>query len=309
MRRLVAETRLDASRFILPVFVADDLAEEKPLESLPGHFHWPAERVGVVAKEAESLGIGGLLIFGVTGRKDEAGSRAFAADGPAQRALIEARTAAPGMVLFADTCVCGFTDHGHCGVVENGAIVNDASVDLIAKVALSQAAAGADFVSPSDMMDGRVGAIRSAMDAGGFHDTGIMAYSAKYASAMYGPFREIASSKPSFGDRQTYQIPITDRRQGLAGIERDLAEGADMVLVKPALEYLDVIHEARRMVRAPIGAYNVSGEYAMVKAAAQRGWLDERRAAVEILTSIVRAGADFVVTYHALEAARWLQEQ
>lgn len=308
IRRLVSETRLSPDRFVLPVFVAEGLAEEQPLPSLPGHFRWPAERVGAIAKEAEALGIPGILVFGVTSRKDERGSRAFAADGPAQRAILSARVAAPSLAVFADTCLCGYTSHGHCGVVEDGDVVNDASVEVLARVAVAQAEAGADFVSPSDMMDGRVGAIRRALDSSGCSDCGIMSYSAKFASSMYGPFRDVAGCTPSFGDRRGYQIDPPDRRQGLASLRRDLAEGADIVMVKPALAYLDVISAARTATDAPLSAYNVSGEFAMVKAAAGRGWIDERKAALEILTAIVRAGADFVITYHALEAARWLEE-
>lgn len=308
MRRLVSETRIDPSRFILPIFVADDLDQERPLTSMPGHHHWPAARVGVIAKEAESLGIPAILIFGVTSVKDPMGSRAWAPDGPAQRAIAEAKSSAPDLVVFADTCLCGYTDHGHCGIVQGQQVHNDRTVETLAKVAVSQARAGADFVAPSDMMDGRVKAIRSALDADGYQSRGIMSYSAKFASAMYGPFREVADCAPSFGDRRGYQIDPSAGRQGLASMERDLAEGADIVMVKPALPYLDVIAEARRRFDSPICAYNVSGEYAMVKAAAEKGWIDERAAALEILTSIIRAGADMVITYHALDAARWLAE-
>jgi len=303
----VAEARLDPSRFVLPVFISDDLKQEAPLPALPGHFHWPAEGVGTIAKEAESLGIPGLLLFGVTDHKDAQGRRAAAADGPVQRALAVARNAAPGLVIFADTCLCGYTSEGHCGIVAGGEVSNDLTLDALAGVAVSQAAAGADFVAPSDMMDGRVGAIRSALDAAGHESTGIMSYSAKFASAMYGRFREVAGCSPSFGDRKGYQIDPADRKQALACIERDLAEGADIVMVKPALGYLDVISEAARRFDVPISAYNVSGEYSMVKAGAEAGWLDEKAATLENLTSIVRAGADFVITYHALDAARWLQ--
>ena len=306
LRRLVSETRLSPDRFVLPLFVADGLAEEEPLASLPGHCRWPAERVGVVAKEAEALGIPGVLIFGIPAVKDERGSAAHAADGPTQRAIREIKSAAPGLVVFADTCLCEYTSHGHCGIVEDGEVLNDATVEVLAATAVSQAEAGADFVAPSDMMDGRVGAIRRALDSAGLSGTGVMAYSAKFASAMYGPFREVADCAPSFGDRRSYQIDPPDGRQGLASIERDLAEGADIVMVKPALAYLDLLHAARQRFDAPLAAYNVSGEYAMVKAAAERGWMDEQRAALEILTAIVRAGADFVMTYHALEAAAWV---
>lgn len=306
IRRLISETRLTPDRFVLPIFVSEDIREEEPLSSLPGHFHWPPSRVGVIAKEAEALGLPGLLIFGVTSKKDEKASRAFAEDGPAQRGIAEAKSATPDLVVFADTCLCGYTSHGHCGIVEDEEVLNDASVEVLAQTAVSQAEAGADFVSPSDMMDGRVGAIRRALDETGHQSRGIMAYSAKFASAMYGPFRDAADCAPQFGDRRGYQIDPADRRQGLASIERDIAEGADIVMVKPALPYLDLIAEARARFDTPLSAYNVSGEYAMVKAAADKGWLDEKQAALEILTSITRAGADFILTYHALEAAQWL---
>jgi porphobilinogen synthase len=308
IRRLVADARLTPDRLVLPLFVVDGIREEEPLPALPGHFHWPAARVGTIAKEAASLGIPGVLVFGVTEHKDERGNRAAAPNGPAQQAIAEIRAAAPELVVFADTCLCGYTSHGHCGIVEDGEVRNDESVEILAGVAVSQAEAGADFVAPSDMMDGRVGAIRRALDGSGHQTCGVLSYAAKFASAMYGPFRDVAGSAPSFGDRRGYQIDPPAARQGLASIERDLAEGADIVMVKPALPYLDVVQEARRRYDVPISAYNVSGEYAMVKAAAERGWMDERRASLEILTSIVRAGADFVVTYHAVDAARWLGE-
>lgn len=309
MRTLLAQTRLDPSRFILPVFVSDSATEPCALPSLPGHFHWPAGQVGALATEAQSLGIPGVLVFGVTDSKDAAGSRSAAADGPAQRAIAEIKSSAPEMVVFADTCLCAYTSSGHCGIVENGQVLNDPSCEAIARAAVAQAEAGAHFVAPSDMMDGRVAAIRAALDESGFADTGIMSYSAKFASSMYGPFRDVAGSAPGFGDRKSYQIDHRSHRQALASIERDLAEGADIVLVKPALVNLDLLAEARARFDVPISAYNVSGEYAMVKAAADRGWMDERTAALEILGSVVRAGADFVITYHALEAARWLNER
>ena len=309
IRRLVAETRLDPSRLVLPIFVSDEAEQETPLESMPGHFHWPSSRVGLLAKQAESLGIPGVLVFGVTEDKDSGASQAFAADGPAQRAIQQIKSSVPGMVVFADTCLCGYTDSGHCGIVEHDEVLNDASVEVIARTAVSQAEAGADFVAPSDMMDGRVGAIRRALDQSGFSDTGIMSYAAKFASSMYGPFRKVASSTPAFGDRKGYQIDPNSHRQALASIERDLEEGADIVMVKPALVNLDLIKTARERFDVPLSAYNVSGEYAMVKAAADKDWMDERRAATEILGAMVRAGADFVVTYHALDAARWLNER
>jgi porphobilinogen synthase len=306
IRRLVTETHVTPHRFVLPLFVADGLREEQPIASMPGVYRWPAETVGALAKEAAAAGIPGVLVFGVTSDKDDRGSRAHAADGPAQRAIAEIKAAAPDVVVFADTCLCGYTSHGHCGIVSGGRILNDPTVEVLAEAALSQARAGADFVSPSDMMDGRVAAMRGALDASGYGDTGIMSYGAKFASAMYGPFREAADCAPTFGDRRSYQIDPPDARQGLAAMARDIDEGADIVMVKPALPYLDVVAAARQRFDVPVSAYNVSGEFAMVKAAAERGWVDERRAALEVLTSILRAGADFVITYHALDAARWL---
>jgi porphobilinogen synthase len=306
IRRLVAETHLTPHRLVLPLFVADGLRDSEPIASMPGVSRWPAESVGAVAKEAAAAGIPGVLVFGVTTDKDEQATRAAAADGPAQRAIAEIKAAAPELVVFADTCLCGYTSHGHCGVVWDGRILNDETVEILAATAVSQAQAGADFVSPSDMMDGRVGAIRQALDSSGFGETGIMAYGAKFASAMYGPFREAADCTPTFGDRRSYQIDPPDARQGMASMQRDIDEGADIVMVKPALAYLDLIASARQRFDVPISAYNVSGEYAMIKAAAERGWLDERRATLEVLTSILRAGADFVISYHSLDAARWV---
>lgn len=308
IRRLVAETRLDPSHLVLPVFVAEDLEHKSALPSMPGHFHWPAARAGMLAKQAEALGIPAVLVFGVTDVKDDRGSRAAAADGPAQQAIGQIKASAPGLTVFADTCLCGYTDTGHCGIVENERVLNDASVYALAEIAVSQARAGADFVCPSDMMDGRVAAIRRALDESGHSGAGIMSYSAKFASCMYGPFRDVAGSSPSFGDRRGYQIEPNNHRQALASVERDLQEGADIVMVKPALVNLDLLRTIRQRFDAPLSAYNVSGEYAMVKAAAERGWLDERQAAMEILGAMVRAGADFVITYHALDAAGWMAE-
>lgn len=268
---------------------------------------WPAQDAGIIAKEAESVGIPGVLIFGVTSKKDDGGTQAHAADGAAQIAIREIKSTSPDLVVFSDVCLCGYTSHGHCGVVSNGEVDNDATVEILAEIALSHASCGADFVSPSDMMDGRVAAIRTALDDGSFTDTGIMAYSAKFASAFYGPFREAADCAPSFGDRRSYQIDPADGRQAMAAIRRDVNEGTDIVMVKPALAYLDVIKAARSELDIPISAYNVSGEFAMVKAAAEKGLIDEKNVTLETLTSITRAGADFIITYHALEAARWLQ--
>ncbi|MHB8513634.1 MAG: porphobilinogen synthase [Actinomycetota bacterium] len=307
IRDLVAETRLDASKLVLPIFVHDDITEREALSSLPGHYRWPSAEVGEIAKEAEAVGIQAVLIFGVPSSKSL--DRAYASDGPTQRAIQAIRSASPSLAIFADTCLCSFTETGHCGIVRDGAIDNDESIEMIARVAVSQAKAGADFVSPSDMMDGRVGAIRSALDAEGLPTAGILSYAAKYASAFYGPFRDVAESTPMFGDRRGYQLDPRSSEQGLRSIERDIDEGADMVLVKPALSYLDVIARASERFDVPIGAYNVSGEFAMIKAAAERGWLDEQAATTEALTAIFRAGARFVITYHALDIARLMHER
>ncbi|HVF12429.1 MAG TPA: porphobilinogen synthase [Actinomycetota bacterium] len=307
VRRLLSETRLDPSRFVLPIFVTNEADDRSPIHALPGHMQWPARDAGIIAKEAESVGIPGVLIFGVTSKKDDGGTEAHSSDGAAQIAIREIKSTSPDLVVFSDVCLCGYTSHGHCGVVSDGDVDNDATVEILAEIALSHASCGADFVSPSDMMDGRVAAIRTALDTGSFADTGIMAYSAKFASAFYGPFREAADCAPSFGDRRSYQIDPADGRQAMAAIRRDVAEGADIVMVKPALAYLDVIKAARSELDIPISAYNVSGEFAMVKAAAEKGLIDEKNVTLETLTSITRAGADFIITYHALEAARWLQ--
>jgi porphobilinogen synthase len=308
IRALTSEVRLDPQRFVLPIFASDAVADEEPFAALPGHALWAPERTGVIAKEAARVGIPAVLVFGVPATKDARASRAYAADGPTQRAIGAIKAAAPDLAVFADTCLCSFTDTGHCGVVEGGEVANDATVDLLTRTASAQAEAGADVVAPSDMMDGRIAAIRQALDAGGHQAVSVLSYAAKFASAMYGPFRDIADCAPTFGDRRSYQIDPAAPRQGIASIRRDVAEGADMVMVKPALAYLDVIAQARATTDVPVAAYNVSGEYAMIKAASAQGSLDERAATLEVLTAIVRAGADFVITYHALEAARWLAD-
>lgn len=307
IRSLLAETRLTPDRLCLPLFVDESIEAEEPIGSLPGQNRWPVTRVGAVVKEAVRSGISAMLLFGLPSSKDTTGSRAFADDGPTQRAITEAKASSPDLTVFADTCLCSFTDSGHCGILRNGLVDNDSSIEVLAQVAVSQARAGADFVSPSDMMDGRVGAIRHALDQAGLQRAGIMAYSAKFASAMYGPFRDAADCAPKSGDRRSYQIDPAAGRQAMRSIERDLREGADIVMVKPALAYLDVIRAARERFDAPISAYNVSGEYAMVKAAAERGWLDEEAVTREVLTSILRAGADFIITYHALDVAHMLE--
>ena len=290
----------------MPLFVCPGEGVEHPLEGLPGIAQRSVDRLCDEAEELHRLGIGAVLLFGIPESKDEAASGAYEDDGIVQRALRALRTRVPELVLLTDVCLCEYTSHGHCGVVQNGEILNDVSLELLVKTAVSHADAGADAVAPSDMMDGRVGAIRGALDAEGHEGVPIVAYSAKYASAFYGPFREAAGSAPSFGDRRSYQMDPPNVREALRECELDLAEGADVIMVKPALPYLDVVVAARARFDVPIAAYNVSGEYGMVKAAAARGWLDERQAAIECLTAIKRAGADIVISYWAKELAQWL---
>jgi porphobilinogen synthase len=258
-------------------------------------------------REVEQLGIPGIILIGIPDTKDALGSEAYAADGVVQRAIEAIRHAQLDLLVMTDVCLCEYTDHGHCGIVENGEVKNDPTLELLARESLSHARAGADIIAPSDMMDGRVGAIRKALDGAGFQDVAIMSYAAKYCSGFYGPFREAAESAPQFGDRRGYQMDPANAREALREVELDLAEGADMVMVKPALAYLDIIQRVRETFSVPVGAYNVSGEYAMVKAAAANGWIEEKRIAMEILTGIHRAGASIVLTYHAKDAARWLK--
>jgi porphobilinogen synthase len=303
LRSLVRETRIDPADFVYPLFVGP---ASRPNDELPALGRFSVEDLSREAEELLGLGLSAVILFGIPEAKDDEGTGAYAADGIVQRALRSLRERYPDLVLVTDVCLCEYTSHGHCGVIENGEVANDASVELIARTAVSHVEAGADVVAPSDMMDGRVAAIRSGLDEAGFADTPIVSYAAKYASAFYGPFREAAESAPSFGDRRGYQLDPANVREALRECELDVAEGADALIVKPALPNLDVIRAARERFDLPIGAYNVSGEYAMVKAAAARGWLDERQAAIESLTAIGRAGADFVVTYWAKELAAWL---
>jgi porphobilinogen synthase len=306
LRALVRETRLDLADLVYPLFVCPGEGVEAPLEGLPGIARRSVDVLAEEAARLHPLGIGAVLLFGIPEEKDEAGSGAYDEDGIVQRALRAVRERTPELVLVTDVCLCEYTSHGHCGLVQDGEVLNDVSLELLARTAVSHAEAGADAVAPSDMMDGRVGAIRAALDAEGFERAPIVAYSAKYASAFYGPFREAADSAPAFGDRRSYQMDPPNVREALRECALDLDEGADAIMVKPALPYLDVIAAARERFDAPLFAYNVSGEYAMVKAAAARGWLDERQAALETLTAIKRAGADVIVTYWAKEAAAWL---
>ncbi|HKH29832.1 MAG TPA: porphobilinogen synthase [Gaiellaceae bacterium] len=303
LRSLVRETRLSLDDFVMPYFVAP---EAQPNEALPGMARYAIDGLVREIDASASLGVRAVILFGIPEEKDEEGSGAWDEDGIVQRALRELRPRFPELVLLTDVCLCEYTSHGHCGVLAGDEIANDESLELLARTAVSHVDAGADCVAPSDMMDGRVGAIREALDDGGHETTPILAYSAKYASAFYGPFREAAGSAPSFGDRRGYQMDPANVREALREMELDIGEGADAIMVKPALPYLDVIRAARELYEHPLAAYNVSGEYAMVKAAAAQGWLEERRAALESLTAIKRAGADFVISYWTRDLATWL---
>jgi porphobilinogen synthase len=306
LRSLVRETRLDLGDFVMPLFACPGEGIVQPLEGLPGIAQRSLDALVEEAETLTALGVSAVLLFGIPEEKDEEGSGAYDDDGIVQRALRELRARCPELVLATDVCLCEYTSHGHCGVVRGDEIDNDASLELLARTAVSHAEAGADTVCPSDMMDGRVGAIRGALDDAGFEQIPIVSYAAKYASAFYGPFREAAESTPAFGDRRGYQLDPANVREAVRECELDVREGADALIVKPALPYLDVLRAVRDRFELPVGAYNVSGEYAMLKAAAQTGWLDERQAALESLTAIKRAGADFIVSYWTKELAEWL---
>jgi porphobilinogen synthase len=306
LRSLVRETSVRVDDLVYPLFVCPGEGVERPLEGLPGIAQRSIDRLCEEAEAAAALGVPAVLLFGIPEQKDEVGSEAYADDGIVQRALRTLKERLPELVLITDLCLCEYTTHGHCGLVRDGEVLNDLTIELLGQAAVSHAEAGADAVAPSDMMDGRIGAIRGALDAEGFESLPIVAYSAKFASAFYGPFREVAESTPSFGDRQSYQMDPANGREALRECALDVDEGADVIMVKPALPYLDVIAAARERFDHPVAAYSVSGEYAMIKAAAASGWLDERRAALETLTAIKRAGADLIFTYWAKEAAAWL---
>ncbi len=305
LRTMVRETRLAPSQLIYPLFVAPGRGLRREIPSLPGCFHVSAEEAAREAREVEALGIGGVILFGLPEGKDPLGTQGYADDGVVQEAIRAIRAACRDLLVVTDVCLCEYTSHGHCGVVADEEVKNDPTLELLARMAVSHARAGAHVVAPSDMMDGRVGAIRRALDAVAMTDVPILSYSAKYASAFYGPFREAADSAPQFGDRRGYQMDPANVREALKEVRLDVEEGADIVMVKPALPYLDVIRAVRENVDLPVAAYNVSGEYAMVKAAAQRGWIDEKRIVIETLTAIRRAGADVILTYHAKDFARW----
>ena len=308
LRLLLRETRLSSSDFMYPIFVDQRLSDVEEIPSMPGVYRHPLSGLNDEIAEVVGLRIPAVLVFGLPNRKDALGSEAYASDGIVQRAVRAIKKTAPQIVVATDVCLCQYTDHGHCGVIRDGTVENDETLTLLARTAVSHAEAGADIVGPSAMMDGQVGAIRRGLDEGGFEETMIMAYSAKFASGFYGPFREAAESAPLWGDRRSYQMDPPNRREAMREIELDAREGADIVMVKPALSYLDVVREARTRFSLPLAVYNVSGEYSMVKAAGQRGWLDEKQVTLEVLTAIKRAGADFIITYFAKDAARWLKE-
>lgn len=311
IRALVRETSLDPTDMILPLFFSETLTAPHPISTMPGVFQLPVSEAAAQARIARDHKLGGVILFGLPKTKDAGGCAAYDPDGPVPRAVAAMKDAAPDLIVITDVCVDEYTDHGHCGVLKTSArgvtdVDNDATLEVLARAALVHAKAGADIVAPSDMMDGRVGAIRKALDGDGFSETAILSYAVKYASAFYGPFREAADCAPKFGDRAGYQMDPANAREALREARLDEEEGADMLMVKPALPYLDVLARVRDATTLPLGAYNVSGEYAMIKAASAAKMIDERRATLELLTSIRRAGADFILTYHAVEAARWL---
>ncbi|HEV2806803.1 MAG TPA: porphobilinogen synthase [Chthoniobacterales bacterium] len=309
VRNLVRETKLTAHDFVLPLFISEKLTARQAIKSMPGVFQLAISEVAEEAQRAFDLGLQAVLLFGIPREKDEGASGAFAEDGVVQQAVRAIKAKCPGLVVMTDVCLCEYMSHGHCGVTridgDHFHVLNDESVELLAKTALSHAAAGADFVAPSDMMDGRIGAIREALDNHGFQDTGIMSYAAKFASAFYGPFRDAAESPPQFGDRRSYQMDSANAQEALREVALDIEEGADIVLVKPALPYLDILWRVRDRFDKPTAVYHVSGEFAMVKAGAEKGYFDERAAVLEIMTSLKRAGADLIVTYWARELAEW----
>lgn len=308
LRSMVRETRISKSDLIYPMFVVEGENIKNPVESMPNVYQYSLDRMDEILNEVEKSGISGILIFGVPKHKDEYATEAYNDNGITQQAIRYIKKNYPSLIIIADVCLCEYTSHGHCGVVCGEKILNDETLPLLSKMAVSLAKAGADIIAPSDMMDGRVSAIRNALDENGFIDTPILSYSAKFASAYYSPFRDAAESAPEFGDRKTYQMDYANGREALREIADDISEGADMVMVKPALAYLDIIKSAREKFDLPLVAYNVSGEYAMVKAAAQNGWIDEKKIVSENMIAIKRAGADIIITYHALDFAKWIDE-
>src|SRR5512139_3483749 len=308
IRRMVRETSLSPDDFIYPLFVTFGKNVRKEIKTMPGCFQESVDMIVKHAREVHSLGIPAIILFGIPEHKDEIGSGAYDPQGVVQKAIKAIKNKIPDLYIITDVCMCEYTSHGHCGVIENGKVKNDPTLELLAMEAVSHTEAGADMVAPSDMMDGRVGAIRAALDREGYAETPIMSYAAKYASAFYGPFREAAESTPQFGDRRSYQMDPSNRREALKEVALDVEEGADIVMVKPAMTYLDIISDVRESFDLPVAAYNVSGEYSVIKAAAKLGWIDEKRAIMEVLTSIKRAGADLILTYFAKEAAKVLNK-
>jgi porphobilinogen synthase len=306
IRGLVRETQVSAHGLVYPMFACPGTKVRTEVSSMPGIFQQSPDQIVEECREVAGLGIPAVILFGLPERKDETGSEAASASGAVQLSIEAIRKAKLDLLVITDVCLCEYTSHGHCGVIRDGRILNDPSIALLAEAALSHARAGADIVAPSDMMDGRVAAIRSKLDENSFHDVAILSYAAKYSSAFYGPFREAAQSTPQFGDRRSYQMDPANAREALREVELDIAEGADMIMVKPALAYLDVIQRVRDRFDVPVAAYNVSAEYSMVKAAAANGWIDEQRIVLEIITGIQRAGASIILTYHAKDVARWL---
>lgn len=308
MRRLVRENHLRVDDLIYPLFIIEGREVKKPVPSMPGVFNLSPDLLLPEVQKAVDLDIPAVLLFGIPAVKDEVGSGAYDENGVVQNAVRYIKDRFPDLLVITDVCLCEYTDHGHCGLVKDGRVLNDPSLELLARTALSHAQSGADMVAPSDMMDGRVQAIRNALDENGYTGVPVMAYSVKYASAFYGPFREAAGSTPQFGDRKTYQMDPPNLREALREADQDMAEGADIIIVKPAMAYMDVIAAVRENCDIPVAAYNVSGEYSMIKAAAQMSWIDEQKITMELLTGLKRAGADMIITYHALDAARWLRE-
>lgn len=308
IRKMVRETHVHPEDLIYPIFVVEGTNVKNEVPSMPGVFHWSLDLLDREVEEVVGLGIPAIIVFGVPDSKDDIGSSAFHDHGIVQKAIRQIKSNHPDLTVIADTCLCQFTDHGHCGVIEDGKVLNDRTLNLLSKTAVSQAEAGADIIAPSNMMDGFVAAIRHGLDEAGFVDVPIMSYAVKFSSAFYGPFRDAAHSSPKFGDRKTYQMDPANRLEALREAESDMEEGADFLIVKPALSYLDVIREVKDFSGFPIVAYNVSGEYSMVKAASQNGWINEKEIVLEKLTSMKRAGADLILTYHAKDVVRWLQE-
>jgi porphobilinogen synthase len=305
---MVRETYIRADDLIYPLFVKHGKGEKEPIPSMVGHYRLSVDELVKETAEVLSLGIPGVILFGLPKKKDELGSEAYARDGIVQQAVAAVKDKVPELVIFTDVCLCEYTDHGHCGIIKDGLVDNDATLEILSRIALSHAEAGADFVAPSDMMDGRIRAIRDALDRDGFKDTGILAYAVKYTSSFYGPFREAADCAPQFGDRASYQMDPANAREAFKEASIDVEEGADIIMIKPALPYLDIIHQVRTRINLPVAAYNVSGEYAMVKAADQRGWIEGKKVMMEMLLSIKRAGADLILTYFAKEVAELLIE-